>query len=288
MRRVVLALALLAPGSLACVDLTVTAQVVGEGAGHHGSASAGPDGGGGAAADAGAGGAGGATSSAGGAGGAGGGSVGGSGGAGGGTGGAAIVPFCGDGVVNVGSEECDGQPFPATCEPPGHPQECHYKPQPVTEPAACPGADIDIDVGDSFLLGPYDNTNGGDDALGTCVGNNVGGRDHVFNFQAVADGTVTITVGNDPSTNAPWCETCSDGCPVGGGCWIPVLYVRTGGCSGAGATEIACVWDGSYNDTTPTIALPVQKWNHYWVFVDSYWDGDYTAGPYYLEASMTP
>jgi len=229
MRPTCLLLPLLAaaPLCLACVELNVT-QTVGAGGKSDTTTvvvGAGTGGGGGAAgsADGGAGGGGCAVAEGGAAG---------SGGAGG------APRFCGDGGVN-GGEQCDGSPFPAECEAPGSANECMFPP-PVPTILTCPGEDVQIGSGQSLVIGPYDNTTGGDDQIGTCVAESPGGRDHVFNFEALATGTLTLTVGNDPGTGQPWCQSCSDGCPDGGGCWIPVIYVRSGACQGASAVEMAC------------------------------------------------
>ena len=198
------------------------------------------------------------------------------------------APVCGDGIVNDVSagEQCDELPLdPNICYPPGHPQQCQFKPPAVLDLESCPGQDVVIGGGEALVLGPNDTSNYADDAAGSCVGGNLGGRDHVYHFEPQADGTLSLRVGNDVATGAPFCDQCDEnGCPAG--CWIPVVYVRQGDCDAALGTEVACAFDDSFSTTVASVQVPVTAFQSYWVFVDSYWDGDYTAGPYYLEATL--
>lgn len=199
------------------------------------------------------------------------------------------APTCGDGVVNESAgEECDPVTPDDTCFPPGDPEECTLQPPPVADLETCPGYEVAIAGGQSLVLGPFNNTTYADNQIGTCAGANVGGRDNVFQFAPSDDGTLTVTLGNDANTGAPWCDTCgNDACTDGDGCWAFILYARGTACEGGTAVELACAYDPTFTEKTATIDFPVVGGTSYWVVVDSSFAGPYTAGPYYLDATLT-
>ena len=194
-------------------------------------------------------------------------------------------PACGDGVVNASAgEECDPATPDDTCFPAGDPEECTLQPPPVASLETCPGYEVSIAGGQSLLLGPFNNTTYVDDQVGTCAGD-VGGRDNVFQFSPTMPGQLTVTLGNDPN-GQPWCDTCPDGCPDGGGCWAFIVYAREVACEGGTAVELACDYDPTFTELTASVTFPVTAGASYWVFVDSNYNGEYTAGPYYLNATL--
>jgi hypothetical protein len=194
---------------------------------------------------------------------------------------------CGDGVVNASTgEECDPVTPDDTCYPPGDPEECTLQPPPVAELETCPGYAVSIDGGETKLVGPFNNTTYVDNHIGTCAGANVGGRDNVIQFAPNDTGTLTVTVGNDPNTGQPWCDTCGDTCADGDGCWAFILYARGVSCEGATAVELDCAYDPDFIQLTATISFPVVGGQTYWVVVDSNGAGPYSAGPYYLDATL--
>jgi len=196
------------------------------------------------------------------------------------------APVCGDGVVNAASagEACDLVPNdPALCNPPGSPNQCQFAP-PNGTLDVCPGEDVFINLNDNLTI-QANSFNLTDNYVGTCAGD-VGGHDSVHHFHPQAAGTLTITVGNDMN-GMPWCDTCPDGCPDGGGCWARVLYARST-CTDA-ATQIACASDPTFMVTVQTLSFPVTAFGDYFVIVDGNANSPFSAGgPYILEASLTP
>lgn len=198
-------------------------------------------------------------------------------------------PKCGDGILNAESagEECDLFPAdPSKCNPPGHPAQCKAAAPKNEALDTCPGKTIQLPMFNWMTIGPNDSRHAADDHVGSCAGPNTGGRDQVFRVSPEADGTLTITVGIDPSTGEPFCNQCGETCPEG--CWIPLVYVRQGGCEGAVANEIACHWDDTLSNGVASVEVPVQAGQDYWVFVDSPTPGLFGGGEYYLQASLTP
>lgn len=196
---------------------------------------------------------------------------------------------CGDGIINDASagEQCDPVPQDDTCYPPGHPQQCKFKPPPVSDLEKCPGSDVTLQPGVPLKIGPNNNTNYADNYKGTCPGLDNGGRDHVYRVEPQASGTMTVQVGIDPQTGAPYCDACvGNDCPPG--CWTSALYVRKGACEGAGSTEVACAFDPTFTNLAPKVTVPVNAFESYWVFVDANWGGDFSSGPYYLDISLSP
>ncbi|MEJ7734715.1 MAG: hypothetical protein WKG00_36665 [Polyangiaceae bacterium] len=194
---------------------------------------------------------------------------------------------CGDGVVNESTgEECDPVTSDDTCFPPGDPEECTFQPPPVASLQTCPGYEVAIAGDQSLVLGPFNNGTYNDDQVGSCAGD-VGGRDNVFQFAPSESGLMTVVLGNDAANGQPWCDTCgNDACTDGDGCWAFTLYAREGACDGGSAVELDCAFDPTFVEKTATVEFPVTGGSTYWVIVDSTYDGPFTAGPYYLEASL--
>jgi hypothetical protein len=204
------------------------------------------------------------------------------------------APACGDGITSTSSasEACDIIPVTAQsmllCREPGHPDECQLVP--AVEPSldTCPGQTQTLTANTTqFITGTAHNTCPlNDDHIGSCAGENVGGRDAVYRVVPDSDGTITATVGNLLGGGSA-CEACGNDCAEScGTCFVPVLYARKGGCQGVGSTEVACAYDPDFVTTVATITVPVVANEEVWIFVDSNWDGGYTAGPYVLELGL--
>jgi hypothetical protein len=202
-------------------------------------------------------------------------------------------PVCGDGIVNdlSAGEECDLMPAqPTLCSPPSGPNECQFGPLVDTSVEDCPGFDVFVAPGDDLdVTGEAHNLCAlADDHVGTCAGANLGARDAVYHIHPSAAGTLTVMVGRDAAGESA-CVACGDTCnPDCGPCFVPVLYARKGACSGTSALEAACSYDPSFATTVAAIEVAVAANEDVWVFVDSNYDGPYTAGPYILEVTLTP
>ena len=203
------------------------------------------------------------------------------------------APTCGDGFINGVSagEECDLVPAdPTLCNPPGHPLECKFAPPIDTTVEDCPGFDVFMDVGDDLdVTGAAHNTCPlADNHIGTCAMGNTLGRDAVYHVHPSGAGTLTATVGR-AAGGQPACDVCGASCnPSCDICFIPILYARKQACSGATAVEVACAYDSTFMTTVATITVPVAAFEDVWLFVDSNFNGDYTAGPYILELTLAP
>ena len=202
------------------------------------------------------------------------------------------APVCGDGIVNDASagEACDLPGEPALCHPSGHPQECQFGPLIDSTVDDCPGFDVLIGPGDDLdISGAAHNLCPlVDDHAGSCAGADLGARDAVYHFHPSEAGTLAVVVGRD-AFGQPACTSCTDGCdPDCGSCFVPIVYARKGACSGPNAVEVGCFYDPTFATTVATLAIPVVADEDVWVFVDSNYAGPYTAGPYILEATLTP
>jgi len=203
------------------------------------------------------------------------------------------APVCGDGIVNKNSagEACDLVPNdPTICNPPGHPQQCQFGPLVDTSVEACPGFDVLVAPGDDLDISgaAHNSCPLADDYIGTCAGGDTGGRDAVYHIHPSGAGTLHVMVGRD-ATGQVACIACGDTCdPDCGICFVPILYARKGACSGPNAVEAACFYDASFSTTVATINVPVVANEDVWVFVDSNYDGPYSAGPYILEVALNP
>lgn len=206
------------------------------------------------------------------------------------------APVCGDGIVssNSATEQCDLVPTNAkhskVCNPPGHAQQCQYVAATNISMDTCPGVprNVTFGAGLEVLSSPSANTCPlADDYLGTCAGGNTDARDAVHRLVADAPGTLTVTVGNDID-GLPACSTCGADCPESCGlCFVPILYARKGACDGPQAVEVACAFDPTFATTVATITIPItEAGENVWIFVDSDYDGPYTAGPYFLETTL--
>lgn len=122
-----------------------------------------------------------------------------------------------------------------------------------------------------------------------------GGPDRVYDFTPQVDGTLRLRLGWDATNMDPsFCEIDFDN----PGCLESVLHVRhAAGASGPAVcsnllNQIACDGSQSVEFLTRDITIPVIGNEHYYVFVDSYYDGganpEYVGGPYFLHVELTP
>lgn len=190
------------------------------------------------------------------------------------------VPVCGDGVLNPG-EQCDYLPVLPNdgCGDPGTGNECQAEGQVAAE--SCPGTPVVINAGETLHLpsaAPTYNTAGNaDDSKGTCMpaGEN-GGPDETFAVTPAANGTLTITLGEDFNDQPFDCMAMDPGC------WANFVYVREAACTNG--TEVVC---GGYDALgVSEVTVPVTAGMPYFVFVDGLNDQFYAAGPYVLRLEL--
>jgi hypothetical protein len=229
----------------------------------------------------------------------------------------ADAPKCGDGIVNKYSlgEDCDLVPAdPAKCNPPGSPNQCKFAPAPVLDVTQCPGQDVIVDANKPVVITGPDTNQYADHYIGSCTPPNGlppnAAHDNTYHIRPQASGTVTVIIGNDinnPQNIVPFCNECNanGNCPPpypppagppstnNGGCWVPVLYMRSGTCDqqpDPKTNEIACVYDANYANGYITLTAQVDAFKDYYLFVDGYTKpvnpNVYAAGPYYLQISL--
>jgi cysteine-rich repeat protein len=207
------------------------------------------------------------------------------------------APACGDGAVNAG-EECDDGNIAAAD---GCDASCHAE----------AGVDYDCDnavAADAFLAAPLA-LNGNTFGAGmvndydhisdpNCADVEGGGPEHVYAITAQSNGDLHLRVGFNPDYPLPADSDC-DLDDLGVRCWIRTMYVRTA-CADANS-QIACFGPGGdadgpggVPDYAEEIVLPgVVAGEVYYVFIDSYWDGqtgfscgdNCVSGPYTLHVS---
>lgn len=199
---------------------------------------------------------------------------------------ACAPPACGDGVVNAG-EQCDGGPGvkPADgCGDPGTPAACQI--EAATASDTCAGVvPVNVSPGASLLLPaappPYNTTGATDDYHSVDPSCSPWPAiDQVFGFVPSADGTLTVTIGNDEN-GSPYCL--QD--PFPAGCWNHVLYVREATCENG--TELTCAYPDYVTDNgVTTVSVSVTAGVAYYVFVDGEDISEYDRGPYFLQVSL--
>jgi cysteine-rich repeat protein len=207
------------------------------------------------------------------------------------------APACGDGAVNPGEQCDDGN----TASLDGCDASC----------AAEPGADFncgnapDADVFAAAPLSLHGNTFGSTMTNDynhisdpNCADVEGGGPDHVYKITAQSAGDLHLRLGFNPDFPSSPDSDC-DVDELGVRCWVRTMYVRTT-CEDANS-QVACFGPGGdadgpggVPDYVEEIVLPsVQIGETYYVFVDSYWDGQTGAacgdncvsGPYTLHIS---
>lgn len=197
---------------------------------------------------------------------------------------------CGDTAVNA-AEQCDdgntndGDGCDASCQlEPGSNDTCADPQGPVTLPA-----------GHTLLTGTTTGNAASHafDEIACGTTDYGGGRDRVIAVTPQIDGELSLSLGYDSSGQAP--SICED--DIGSfGCWDRVLHVRhaAGDASAAACqdveNQIACAAGGDFPSYVQDITIDVVANETYFIFVDSFWDGDtnpsWASGPYYLHLDL--
>ncbi len=120
-----------------------------------------------------------------------------------------------------------------------------------------------------------------------------GGRDRVMTVVPQVTGTMNLSLGYGQSETLP--SICAAD-STAAGCWSRVLYVRhatsdasQGACEDV-SNQVACDALGVFPSYTQDVAVQVIANETYFVFVDSYWDGDNNpesaSGDYNLHVNL--
>lgn len=187
------------------------------------------------------------------------------------------APTCGDGVLNPG-EQCDyGPDVPND----GCSATCTSEAQTAGENCSAPTV-IGIEPGQEQFWPPapplYSTAAAAHDYQGASCGEDFG-KDQVFAVTPTADGTLSITVGENYQKQ-PYCQNFTE--PE---CWDHPVYVREGNCTSG--QQLTCALTDF--DTGVTVAtVPVTGGTTYYVFVDGYINQPWAQGPYVMRLNHTP